>query len=288
MRGYRARCCQPNLVAMPGNVLQCAPQMPQAVRLADDIGVQGDAHHERLLFALLQHFVEMIHYHLGKRRAFNLAGHYHRHVVDLLWIGYGQQASMAGTHPHRLVVHAPVQHVFIPVGRQKVWRAVAFRYPWPKPATGRPTFLSREHGCGFGYQRGFGRLVQVALAFAVGPAMSDDFVAPSPKSIRQARYPAINFGIYKHRGRHGQFVQKVDQPPGTHTVAVIAPSIIEHIRLRPARCQLRAQSLAKRENFKVDGDIDGQPPAPGPFKLRAPLDRRVIIAPMSWHQRAAR
>src|SRR3954462_6004969 len=49
-----------------GDVLQRAAQMPQAVRLADEIWMERDAHDERLRSRLRQHLVEVIDDHVGE------------------------------------------------------------------------------------------------------------------------------------------------------------------------------------------------------------------------------
>src|SRR5215203_6566696 len=54
-----ARRGEPDVVASARDVAQRGPQIPQAVRLADDVGVERDAHDERPARGLLEHLVEM-------------------------------------------------------------------------------------------------------------------------------------------------------------------------------------------------------------------------------------
>ena len=69
----RAGRGEPDRVAMRGDVAQRALEMPQPVRLADDVGVQRDAHHQRPRLRLLQHLVELVDDHVGEVRGAVLA-----------------------------------------------------------------------------------------------------------------------------------------------------------------------------------------------------------------------
>jgi hypothetical protein len=66
MAGDRTGRGQPDRVAMLGDVLQRALEMTQAVRLADELGVQGHAHHQRPRGRELAHLVELIDDHIGE------------------------------------------------------------------------------------------------------------------------------------------------------------------------------------------------------------------------------
>jgi hypothetical protein len=55
-----ARPRQPDPVAMRREMGERAAQMPQAMRLTDDVGMQRDAHNQRFAHALPEHFVEMV------------------------------------------------------------------------------------------------------------------------------------------------------------------------------------------------------------------------------------
>src|SRR6266851_4475883 len=50
-----ARRCKPDLFAARRDMTQSALEMPQAMRLAHQIGVQGDAHYQRPIFRQLEH-----------------------------------------------------------------------------------------------------------------------------------------------------------------------------------------------------------------------------------------
>ena len=63
--------------------------------------------------------------------------------------------------------------------------------------------------------------------------------------------------------------KSVEQPPGADPVAVVAPGVVEHVGLRPARRQLGAKALAEGEMLEVEREIDGEPLAAGPVVDRA-------------------
>src|SRR6202041_3275342 len=73
MRRDRPRRRQPDAPAMRGDMGERAPEMPQAMGLADDVRMQRDAHDERLMRTLFQHFVKMVDDHLRKSGAFDFA-----------------------------------------------------------------------------------------------------------------------------------------------------------------------------------------------------------------------
>ena len=83
----RAGRGEPGLPLLLLEVLERAAQVAQPVGLADEVGMQRDAHDERLLGALAQHFVEVVHDHVGEVAAVHLARNDHRDVVQLLRIG---------------------------------------------------------------------------------------------------------------------------------------------------------------------------------------------------------
>ena len=63
---------------------QRAAQVPQPKRLSDDEGMQRNSVHQRLCFALFEHFLEIVDYGVGKcwRRAVMDADH--RNVMEPL------------------------------------------------------------------------------------------------------------------------------------------------------------------------------------------------------------
>lgn len=63
--------------AVPVNVLQGSAQVPQAIGLPDQVGMQRNTHHERLLVRLQKHLVKLVDDHLGKILAVHLPTHDH-------------------------------------------------------------------------------------------------------------------------------------------------------------------------------------------------------------------
>ena len=66
--------------------------------------------------------------------------------------------------------------------------------------------------------------------------------------------------------------KKLGQSEDADAVAVVAPSVIEHVRLRAAGRKLGARPFAEREPFEIEADIDRQA-----FALRPVVNRRSVI-----------
>src|SRR5215213_504939 len=84
MRGDRACGCYGGALSTIGDVPEGAPEVPEAVRLADEIGMKRDAHHQRRVDRLLEHLVEIVDDHVRKLLGRIFAGDDRRNVVDLL------------------------------------------------------------------------------------------------------------------------------------------------------------------------------------------------------------
>ena len=214
-RAHARRCGgrQPYPLPMRADMRQGAAQMAQAMGLADDIGMQRDAHHQRFARALRQHLVEMVDDHLGEGRALDPTRDDHRNVVDLLGIRHRQQRAMPGAHEQRLIVHAPVEQIFVARLRQEVGGGAALRNPRPEPALGRGALLPRNDRGRLADQRGFFGFAQLALLLAVGAAVPDKFVAARAEGLGQTGRAGVNVRIDQHGGGRAQPVQQVDQPP---------------------------------------------------------------------------
>src|SRR6185295_2018524 len=82
---YVARPCKPYTGRL--RVLQAVPergaQAPQAERLAENVGVNRDIHHERVPLALLHHLVELVDDHVGELGCAAAAMHDVLRVVEL-------------------------------------------------------------------------------------------------------------------------------------------------------------------------------------------------------------
>src|SRR6218665_3268503 len=270
------------LVAPLCNVLQCAAQMAQAIRLADQIGMQGDAHYQRLLAGLFEHLVDVVDDELGKVLAVHLARHDHRDVVDFLRVWNRPQGlAVAGLHARRLVIVAPVQGVAITAFEQQIRRGEALRNPWRQPAGRRLAAVHLHSAAAVLQQRPFGGFVERALLMGIAVTVADQFVAARDEGCDQFGAVIIERRVGQHADRQAETVEQLQAAPGTDTVAVFAPCVVEHVRLRAHRTQARAQPLAKGEMLDVEAEIDGQPGTMGPAVMWAPYDRAVTEAAMN-------
>ena len=239
--------------------------------------MQRDAHHQRLALGLRQHLVEIVDDHVGEIPRPVLARHDRRDVVHLLRIRDRQDAALPCAHPDRLIIHAPVQRIAISRLMQQVGRDPAFRDPWRQPALRRYPFGAGDHIRRLGDQGGLGGLVQHALAFGIGAPVAHHLVTARAKGGHQFGCVIIHGRIGQHADRHVQRLEHLEHPPGADPVAIVAPGIVQHIRLRPTGGQFRPQPFAKGEMFQVQPDVDRQPRTTGPGVIGAPRDRDIVV-----------
>ncbi len=114
--------------------------------------------------------------------------------------------------------------------------------------------------------------------------MADEFVAARAKGFRKARRIDVNVRIDQHRGGRIQGVEQVDEPPGADAVAIVAPGVVQHIRLRTARREFGSEPLAECEVLEIDGDIDGESGAVGPAIFRTAADRQIVETVVAWRR----
>ena len=99
--------------------------MTQAIRLADDVRMERDAHDERLALRLREHLVEVVDDHVGEVAGVHLPRDDHRDVVQLLRIGDGPELAILRFEFDRLVVVGPVEGVLVARLGEEVGRVEA-------------------------------------------------------------------------------------------------------------------------------------------------------------------
>ncbi|MNS92384.1 hypothetical protein D3C72_1265190 [compost metagenome] len=259
-------------------------QVPQPVRLAHQVGMQRNAHYQRLrvlrIVGLRQHLVELVDDHVGKGGAVKVARDDHRDVVQLLRIGNRPQPAAARGHAHRAVIVRPVQRVAIAGLGQQVRRHHRLRDPRRQPAAGRPPAMCGDALPAVHQQCPLARLVELALAMGVGVAMADQLVAACQAGVQHFGAMVVQRGVQQHAGRHLQPVEQFQAAPHAHPVAVLAPAVVEHVRLRRDRPEVGAQPLAKGEVLDIEAEVDRQPRAIGPAERIGVGNRPVRKAAM--------
>ena len=90
-------------------------------------------HDQGSLSAFVLHHVEGVHNHGGEIGSLALACDDLGNVVELLRVGYRQDAALAGLHPDGLVVMAPVKQVAIAGLLQKIRGERRLRNPGAQP-----------------------------------------------------------------------------------------------------------------------------------------------------------
>ena len=163
----------------------------------------------------------------------------------------------ARAQPDRLVVVAPVEHVGVAGFLQQIGRHGRLRDPWPEPAArARRLLVFRCVAVTSSISARSFRFVEGVLAFGVGAAMGDDLVAAAAEGGDQLGRLVVEPAVDQHAGGQGELVEGVAQPPGADAVAVVAPSVIEHVGLAERGDELGAETLAERKGLQVEPEID--------------------------------
>jgi hypothetical protein len=200
--GDASRGGQPNPLALTCDVLQCPTQMTKPERLADDVGMQRDAHHERLPFRLREHLVEVVDDHVCELSSRVLAGDDRGDVVQFLRIRHREdRPTRAGREPDRLVVHAPVQQVAVAGFRQEIGGEAALRNPGAEPAAWAAALeLLDDRGSALDERPLLG-FAQGPLPLGIGAAVAHDLVSPKADRVHHLGAMAVDAGVHEHRGR---------------------------------------------------------------------------------------
>jgi hypothetical protein len=288
MRRNVARSGQPDAFAMLGYVAQCAAQMSQPMGLADDVRMQRNSHHQSVARALRQHLIEMVDDHPREGGSFYLPADDHRNIIDLLRIRQREDGPASRAHDDRLIVHAPIEQIGVAGLGEEIRRDGAFRNPRPEPTCWRGALAPRNRGGRLGDQRPLGGFVERALLFGIAAAVADEFIAPRPKRLGESGRAFIDIGVDKHAGRESKFVEKIDQPPSADAVAIIAPGVVQNVRLRAAGRKLGAVPLTERKVLEIDGDINGEACSVRPVVPRPAADRRIFVAAVALDHALAR
>jgi hypothetical protein len=125
------------------------------------------------------------------------------------------------------------------------------------------------------YSRSVGcRLVHADLERGVVLAVRD----PGPPTLHSGRDDlrilAAHVRIDRCRDGHLQAVEDVDEPPDTDTGAIVAPALVERIRLERGRAlEQRDRGLPTLVVLQVERHIEREPGAVRPLDLRAPRER---------------
>lgn len=164
----------PDITPPRGDMFQCTAQMPHAMWLTHQIGVERNAHHLRLAIRDLSYpFLEIINNHTREIAGAIFPRDDRGNVIHLLRIGNGEQLSRAGMHPDRRIIHAPNERVAIARFHQHVGRGAAFRNPGGKSCLLMAALLSA--------------IRQFRLALRIGPPMTREFVATGAMRCDQSR-----------------------------------------------------------------------------------------------------
>jgi hypothetical protein len=129
-------------------------------------------------------------------------------------------------------------------------------------------------------QLALGVFVEIALPVRVGVSMADQFVATCNAGGNQLRAVIVERCIDERTRRHLELVEQFEATPCAHPVAVFAPAVIEHIRLRRNGSERRAEPLAKSKVFDIEAQIHRKSGVSRPAKAVGIRNRPIRKAPM--------
>jgi hypothetical protein len=231
---------------------------------------------------LLQHLVELVDDHVGELAGRILARDNGRDVIQFLRIGQAEDAAaVAGRKPDRLVVLTPVEQIGVAALLQEVGGDEALGDPGAEPARGCPAFGRDDRGGRLVDQCPLGGLVEHALPLGIGPAVAEHLVVTRPEGVHHLGAVAVDRGIDEHGGGQRELVEQFDHTPDPDAVAVVAPGVVQHIRLRSAGGKLGAEPCAEGEVFEIDAEIDGESLAARKVIDRALGDGGIAVAAMA-------
>ena len=154
---------------------------------------------------------------------------------------------------------------------------MALRNPRAQPASGGPPLFLRHPRGRFGDRFLLLPLGERAQPLGIGAAMAHDLVAACAKRGDEVGRVVVHRAVDQRRHGQPERVESVEQIPGADAIAVVAPGIIQHVGMRPARHQLGAQALAEMEMLEVECEIDRQSPAVRPCVVGTAAQRRITI-----------
>jgi hypothetical protein len=99
-------------------------------------------------------------------------------------------------------------------------------------------------------------------------AVRDEFVAARVPGGDQSRTVIVEDAVEDHAGGKRQCIEHLEAAPGADAVAVLAPCMVEHVRLRRHRADASSLAFAEREVLQVEAEVDGEPGAVGPAVVR--------------------
>src|SRR6266705_1817659 len=277
--GYLARPRPPDAVPVfvLDAMLEREAQRPQPERLAENVGVDRDVAHERVLFALLDHLVELIDQHVAELAGAVLAVHDRGRIVDLDRVGNRKDRPGARPHPDRLVVAGPVHEVGVTRLLEKIGRHRSLVGAGAHPSRGAFLLVAGESLGRLADKALFVGLPQPAQVLRIGAAVGDDLVPARAYAREDLRRVVVEQAVGVVRERQLQLVCEVEQAPDADAVAVVAPGIVA-LRLRLARLGVVVpEPRAEGEALDVGGDAECQALAPRPGIILALGDRNVVV-----------
>src|SRR6516162_3590198 len=247
-----------------------------AVRDADQIGVQADRHDPARLRTLVIEGVELAADHLLEFADRAVAVVEVRRVVDLVGIRDRDQPLAADVHPIGLVVINPVGDVEATLLSEEVEGVPGLGEPGAEPA-GR--FLAGHLGDAgerVGDRLPFFLGAQGVEPHAVGTVVAEDLPAELDRSADDLRVMVADVAVQRRASADAVLAQHIHQPPDADPVAIIA--------LRPGahrgwvaqlRARLTGDGAAQWKEFNIGDDPDREPGAAGPFELGTLVDRNI-------------
>ena len=201
------------------------------------------------LRAFFMHDFESIDDHVSEIGALALARDDLRNVIELLRIRQRQDAAFAGLHPDRLVVVTPIEQISVAGFLQEIGREVRLRDPGPEPPVRALSGMFLDRGGRFLDQQLLLVLGEFALTFGIAAAVPDNFGAG--KCRDGCRRMVVHLRVHEQRNRQLQFRKQVGKAEDADAVAIVAPGVIEDVRLRSAGRQFGSRPSPNENHSRL-------------------------------------
>src|SRR6266849_6163066 len=255
-----------------------------AVRHADQIGVEADRHDPARMRALGVERVELALYRGDELVDRAVAGMEERRIVDLVGIGDRHEPLAADIHQIGLVVIDPIGDIETALFDQVVERVPGLGEPRPEPADRLLAAQRGDLGEGPGDRLAFFLRLHLIEPARIGLVMAEDLPAELDRGLHDLRVMVANVAVEVRAGADAALLQHLHNPPDADPVAVVAlrPGAHRGGWLRTSVVRAAGDADAQRKELDIGDDPDRKPGAARPFELWPLVDgdiaERAIIA----------
>src|SRR6266850_2481213 len=265
---------------MAGDVGERILEGLQAIRLADEVGMQRDAHHRARVLAFLVQAVELAPDDLAVVARRHRADIERDGVVHLERVGDAGEAPFPDLHRAGLVVVEEIADIGEAHLGDEIERALGVGERGGEPAV---ELLAGHPPDGVDRildQRALLRLAHAEGVAGVVGAVRIELPAALDTGLDHFRVVLAYRDVERHAAAHAAAVHRLRHAPEAGAVAVVAVRVVDDIRDRPrprgARRVLRRVELVELD---VRRDPERHARAVRPNDLRPPVVGQVVVEP---------